>query len=96
MRSCDSCGINYAEHRVVIDRNDPDNEDDQGLYCSVCFHKQQEDGKIKKWLKDVNKKVQSATVEELLEKTGVNTKYINDKNLWERILFYLNRECYDF
>jgi hypothetical protein len=95
-RACDSCGINYTEKRVITDPNDPDNEDDQGLYCSICLHKQQEDNNVKNWLTKANKKIKANTPSEFLEKQSIDAEHINDRNLWERILYYLNEEQYKF
>jgi hypothetical protein len=85
IRSCDSCGINYASHRVAGygDFDDTDDTDDTGYYCTICYEKQRQNNRDKKELYKLFRKSKSYT-----------NQNINQQGLWQRILYYLNQTDY--
>lgn len=82
IRQCDACGIRYAE-KMVIENDKPDDQ----FYCLSCHEKQEEDGRIKRYLQNTQSYVE-----------GRNQYNINilNQELWDRIIFYLKEEEYDF
>jgi hypothetical protein len=86
-RACDSCGRNYAEHKVAGygDPDDSENADDTGHYCAVCYGKQKQNNEDKIKLR------------KFVWTSGSDLcKNIHRKSLWQRILCYLKREGYTF
>lgn len=87
MRPCHACGIRYAE----IKGTDTTEPEDQYL-CYSCWEKQQEDQRIKSNLNET-------LLPCLMHKSGQKLSHeqnVLNRELWERILFYLQATNYDF
>lgn len=99
IRSCDSCGINYAEYKEAgySDQEDFDISDDPGHYCTVCHKKQTQDNVVKRWLcKASHRNLKGGTVKNFLFQQKIIDLTVNQRGLWPRILFYLDQVGYDF
>ncbi len=99
MRSCDSCGINYAEYKEAgySDQEDLDISDDFGHYCAICHKKQRKDNDIKRWLrKSSHRNLKGSTAKDFLFKQKITDLTVNQAGLWQRMLFYLDQVGYDF
>ncbi len=99
IRSCDSCGINYAEYKEAgySDQEDFDISDDPGHYCTVCHKKQTQDNVVKRWLcKASHRNLKGGTVKNFLFQQKIIDLTINQRGLWPRILFYLDQVGYNF
>lgn len=98
MRSCDSCGINYAEYKEAgYSDQEEDVADDLGHYCAICRAKQKQDNNVKRWLrKSSNRRLKGDTVKDFLLKQKITSLTISQLGLWQRMLFYLDQVGYDF
>ncbi len=87
LRPCDSCGINYAQHKAAGYGNldDQENSDDTGHYCATCYRKQQQNNKDKKVLRKFSRKSNNDP-----------SQNIHQKGLWQRILYHLDQADYSF
>ena len=83
MRSCSSCGTDYAEDQDKTGVQDPDEQD--ALFCSSCLNKRWEDARVKKFIKQKHHKGSQSS------KQSKNA----ESPLWQQVISILLDSEYD-
>jgi hypothetical protein len=78
---CSSCGVEYAEKGSL------DPQEVGIFYCTSCVEKQKEDNRIKNHI--------SRIIRDIRLYRAMNVEKVLRLDLWDRILWFLDREKYD-
>jgi len=79
MRTCDACGIEYAEKKDLQARGDRDEENQERRYCLSCWAKREENKVVRTQIKGTLSSLQKIKVAPVK----------HQHTLWERLIFQL-------